>query len=323
MRLILRLIALTISMLMLVSCSAPSPVRIAMHQWIGYQTLPVALHMGWISPDHLQLVKTRSATESMQLMRKGMVDAAALTMDEAIQLASEGVNVAVIMAFDISSGADVVLTRHDDATLKRMHHIKIGLEKNALGSLMLAKIIERSQLDPGTFIISNIPADQHLDFWQQQQPDMLITYEPMAPPLIRQGAIRYMDTHEIPDTVFDVLVVSRPFAEQHADELTAIIRGQFIAVSNLMRQPDDTIYRLAQETGMASSEVKQTLRGLILPSASYNARLMQGQPSHLQATATALTTLLYSQGMIANEPFEHPLIMPGILLHAYQTRPEQ
>ncbi|TLS73839.1 hypothetical protein FE236_12570 [Mariprofundus erugo] len=322
MRWILQCLVLA-SVMLLTSCSGSDSVRIAMHHWLGYQTLPVAVNMGWIHRDLLTITTTPSATESMQLMREGKVDAAALTLDEAIQLSSEGVNVAVIMAFDISSGADVVLSRYDSATLKQMSHITIGLEKNALGSLMLAKLIEQSGLDQDKFIISNIPADQHLDFWQQQQPDMLITYEPMAATLIQQGAIRFMDTREIADTVFDVLVVNRSFAETHRDALAAIIRGQFIAVSNLMTQPDDTIYRLAQEAGMESSEVRQTLRGLILPGAGYNARLMQGEPSHLQATATALSRLLYRQGMIGNELHGPALVMPDILLHVYHSMPEQ
>jgi len=281
-------------------CSQERPLTVAMHPWLGYQSLPLAQQEGWISRDRVKLIHTKSSTFSMQKLINGKVDAAALTLDEAIQLRSEGEAVSAILVFDISSGADVVLSRYKMEPLGELPEITIGIEGNALGSLMFAKFIETTGLERSKFKIINVTADQHETFWNQNRADMLITYEPMASALIKKGAIRISDTRSMANAVFDVLVVRNDVMKGMDGELLHLLQGHFKAVQHIQGNQDDAYYRISALTGLTRGEVSAFYKGMILPNFEYNIELMAGSPGQLQVYSERLGQLLEREGFIAS-----------------------
>lgn len=319
-RLLFRNIATAMGIILLLSsCSNETPIRIAMHDWIGYQTLPIAQQMGLIDNDTMQIISSSSGSSSMQLIREGKVDAAALTLDESIQLISEGVKLSVIFPFDISSGADVVLSRYPIDKLANMKAISIGFDKSGLGSLMFSKMLAITGLNKSQFDISNIPADQHKAYWQTKVPDMLITYEPTASELIQSGAIRLLDTRQMPNTVFDVLVVKQDAIRHLSKALTSIIKAQYQLVGQFQSNKEAFYYRIAHQTQLSSSTVADILRGLILPNKEYSIALMKGQSSKLQQTAASLSQLMYEEGIIKQPVDANKIVHSALLLKALSS----
>ncbi|MCK6410529.1 MAG: hypothetical protein L6Q70_15220, partial [Thauera sp.] len=96
----------------LAACSPPgAPLSVSAHPWPGYELMFLAAREGWIDHDPVQLRAAVSATESMQRLRAGTVDAAALTLDETIKLLAEGVDLRVALVFNVSSGADALIAK--------------------------------------------------------------------------------------------------------------------------------------------------------------------------------------------------------------------
>ncbi|NWF37088.1 ABC transporter substrate-binding protein [Mariprofundus sp. KV] len=306
-------LALTVMFLM-TACSQERPLTVAMHPWLGYQSMPLAQQEGWISRDRVTLIHTKSSTFSMQKMSSGEVDAAALTLDEAIQLRSQGADVSVILIFDISSGADVVLARFEMEKLIAQSEITIGIESNALGTLMFAKFIEISGLDRSKFRIINVTADQHESFWNQKGADMLITYEPMASALIKKGAIRVTDTRSMADAVFDVLVVRNDVMKSMDSALLHLLQGHFKALQHIHGNRNDAYYRLAALTGMSKTEVSEFYNGMILPNLDYNVELAAGSPGRLQDYSERLGQLLKREGFLVSHDTS------GLVKSEYLTR---
>ena len=308
-----RFLVLTV-MFIMTACSQEPPLTVAMHPWLGYQSLPLAQQEGWISRDRVKLIHTKSSTYTMKKLISGEVNAAALTLDEALQLCSKGADASVIMVFDISSGADVVLARFEMEKLIAQSEITIGIESSALGSLMFAKFIEASGLDRSKFRIINVTSDQHESFWSQKGADMLITYEPMASALIKKGAIRVTDTRSMTDAVFDVLVVRNDVMKSMDGALLHLLQGHFKALRQMRGNPSDAYYRYASLTGMSKSEVAEFYSGMILPNLDYNVELMRGSPSRLQDYAENLAQLLESEGFLASHTCS------GLVNNNYVTR---
>ena len=99
--------------------SPPAPWRIAVNPWVGYEPLVLAQETGTLPPA-MRVVELASNTETKRAFRNGLIELAALTLDEALRLADEGEALHIVAVLSDSAGADAVLVRADVAArLKR------------------------------------------------------------------------------------------------------------------------------------------------------------------------------------------------------------
>jgi NitT/TauT family transport system substrate-binding protein len=147
----------------------------------------LARHEGWMPNKEIVFLETTSATDSLNALAEGKVDGAALTLDEVLRARNKGIPLTVILVFDVSAGADVVLARPHIKSIRDLAGKRIGVEQSAIGALMLQKVTEAS--GQGTLkadIISTTP-DMHLADWNKGKLDAIITYEPVATQIQANG----------------------------------------------------------------------------------------------------------------------------------------
>jgi NitT/TauT family transport system substrate-binding protein len=79
----------------------------------------LARERGWLNDSQVQLVQTRSASESISALRSGKVQAAALTLDEVLVARASGLALSVVLVFNVSLGADMLVARSQLPTMTR------------------------------------------------------------------------------------------------------------------------------------------------------------------------------------------------------------
>ncbi|MDP3539990.1 MAG: hypothetical protein Q8S26_14950 [Azonexus sp.] len=109
---------------------ADKPVSIASHVWVGYEPMFLARSEGWLDEKQVRIFETTAATESMRALAEGKVEGAALTLDEVFKARQEGQNLTVVMIYNISVGADMLLARAGIASLAE-RSVLVGLRKKA------------------------------------------------------------------------------------------------------------------------------------------------------------------------------------------------
>lgn len=284
---------------------AEKPISIASHVWVGYEPVFLARNEGWLDAKQVHLVETASATNSMQALAEGKVDGAALTLDEVLKARSQGLQLSVVLIFDISAGADMLVVRPGIKQLSDLKGQRIGFERGAVGSLMLVSALRAAGLTNGDIKPVHIPIDQHRDAWARNQVDALITYEPVASQLLAQGANRLFDSRQIPSTVVDVLAIRSDVLDRsHADAIRHLISAHFQALDYLSRNPQDASYRMASHLGLPAAGVLPAFKGLLLPDASNNHRLLAGASPQLLNTARKVSAIMVKEKFI---PREDPL----------------
>jgi NitT/TauT family transport system substrate-binding protein len=89
------------------------PLRLGTNVWIGYEPLYLARHEGLLSEDVVQLVEYANSSDVLRGLKTGVLDAGALTLDEAINLQSEtgGDAFVIVHVMDVSHGADAIVAR--------------------------------------------------------------------------------------------------------------------------------------------------------------------------------------------------------------------
>lgn len=282
----------------LAGCTAEAaPLRLAAHVWPGYELMFLARREGWLSAAQVDLVPTESATISQSLLAKGEVDAAALTLDEVLRLYDEGVALAVVLVFDESAGADVLLARPQLQTLQDLAGKRIGVETSALGAYFLHRTLEMAGLDASAVTIQPVTVDNHLMMWKSGALDALMTYEPSATQVEALGAHRLLDSRRLPGEILDVLAVRRDRLATQAVHLAALTAAHFRALRHLQKNPQDAAHRMAERLQLPADEALTAFRGLHLPAHEANRRMLSSGGA-VQASASRLTQVMSGQGLL-------------------------
>ena len=288
------------------ACTSPARLSIASQLWPGYELMFLARDEGWL-PDEIVLRETRSATESIDALRRGQIQGAALTLDEVLRVRGEGIPLEIVLVFDISAGADAVLTRRPLAAPSDLRGQRIGVEKTAVGALMLALLLERAGLTPSDVIQVPLTIDDHLLTWQAGHLDAIVSYEPTASLLRKAGAIRLLDSRDFPERIFDVLAVRTDITPGQQESLRRLIAAHFRALKQLQANPVDSAYRLAKRFGLAVDAVPESLRGLNFPGIPHN-RLLLSADGSIARSAPAIVDILQRHGLIGSNDSLHGLV---------------
>ncbi|MFA6498966.1 MAG: ABC transporter substrate-binding protein [Desulfurivibrionaceae bacterium] len=281
---------------------ADKPISIGAYVWPGYEPMFLARNKGWLDAQQVRLVETTSTTDSLKALAEGKVDGAALTLDEVLQARASGLPLSVVMIFDISAGSDMVVARSDIKNLADLKGRRIGFEQGAVGDLMLAEALREAGLTKEEVTLVSLPVDQQLAAWSHDQLDAAVTYEPVASQLLAQGALKVFDSGQIPNLIVDVLAIRNDVLDRiHAKAIRHLIVAHFRALKHLSRNPQDAAYRMAPRLGLPAANLLSIFKGLVLPDAAENYRLLAGTSPELLASARNLSTIMVKNKLLEQD----------------------
>lgn len=257
----------------LVGCRPNRAMTIGLHPWPGYEPLYLAQAFGWV-PSSVRLVEGHNAGDSLRGLEDGSLDGAALTLDELIKARAAGLPLQAVLVFNDSVGADQVMAREPIATLGDLEGARIAVEQTAVGSLVLAKLLEAATLSPAEVTLVDIPPDRQVAAWQQGEIDVAVTYEPTASRLARLGARLLYDSSELPELILDVLAVWEDRLSWRDGPLTALVASHFLGLSHLRMFREDAFRRISAWRGLSFEEVRASYAGMELPNVATNHRYL-------------------------------------------------
>lgn len=285
-------------------CSDSGPLRFGIHPWIGYEPLYLADDFNWL-PETVALVPGTSAKDSMEGLLSGALNGAALTLDETIRLWSRGLELVVVAVADVSAGADVLMVRPTIAGLSALKGQRIAVELNGVSGIMLLKILEVAGLGPNEVIKVDLPVDQHAEAWSRGEVDASVCYEPTASVIENSGGVRLFDSSDIPETIFDLLVVTRETAETNRSAVLDLVEAHFAGLQHMVRSMHDSVYRIADRQGIAPDDVRAALATVMLPDLAANQRYLMAS-GRLETVVRSLSRLMVKEGLVTRVPeFQH------------------
>jgi len=277
-------------------CGTARPLRFGIHPWIGYEPLYLAEEFGWL-PSSVTLVKGQSALDSMKLLESGDIDGAALTLDEAIRVHVQGTELLVVGVTNVSVGADVLVVQPEIENLDQLRGRRIGAEMSSVSGTLLLNLLDRAGIERDQVTIVDLPMDERVSAWERGDLDAVACYEPIASMMVGLGGVRLFDSSQLPETIFDVLVVTREFAARGARPVRALLEAHFAGLRHLVRNPYDAIYRVATRQGTSPAAVRSALASVMLPDLASNQRYL-AQNGRIERVARKLSRMLAREGLI-------------------------
>jgi NitT/TauT family transport system substrate-binding protein len=285
-------------------CEVTPPVvlRVGMFVWPGYAPLYLANEVGYVDKSSVRLVHYSSATQVLRAFRNEAIEAATLTLDEALLLADDVPDVRVLLVMDASHGADALLAKPGLRNLADLRGRRVGYEATALGAYMLSRALDVGGLRPNDVSAVSLQVDEHERAFQTGQVDAVVTFEPTRSRLLAAGARVLFDSSQIPGEILDVLVMHRRFIEQHPRIVRAMIRGWFQALDFQKQHPDQAVQHLSQYLQLSSADTVAAYRGLTLPDLAENRRLLGGDAPGLRDIGERLGTVMVTQALLKRSP---------------------
>lgn len=290
-------------------------MAVGIHPWPGYEPLLLARAFGWL-PEGVRLREGHTAGDSVAALQAGELDAATLTLDEALAVRASGIALTIVLVFDSSVGADMVMARPSIRALADIAGRRVAVERGAVGEVVLQKLLEAAGLDEAAVTVLDIAPDRQLDAWRAGEIDVAIGYEPFSSLLGREGARRLFDSRHFPGLIFDVLAVRRDRLAVRRAQVEALLAGHFRALAHLRVNREDGLRRIAAWRGLSFDEAERSYAGLNLPDVAGNRSYLDtgGERGILRA-ARELNALMLRAGRIKVADDLVGLIDPGFLPH--------
>ncbi len=277
-------------------CRGRQLLSIGSHVWPGYEPMFLARDNGWL-PGGIGLVETSSATDSLARLHAGQIDGAALTLDEVLIARAGGIVLTILLVFDVSAGADMVLARPDIFCVSQLRGRRIGVETTAVGAVMLVSLLDFAGLDESEVSVVHTPIEHQETTLAAGEIDAVITYHPHATRLLNAGYHRLFDSRQTPETIFDVLAVRTELLRPHRAALSGLIAAHFRGLEYTHQNAQTAAFRMAKRLGVTGQQVADAFSGLSLPGADANRTLLRPTGS-VWLAADRLNRFMTERGLL-------------------------
>lgn len=275
----------------LVGCTHGSagPLRVACNDWAPYLFAEAERAAGRLDDGVVRLIEMPSTIDSLTALQAGTVEAAGLTLDEMLYARSRGLELVAVAVCDESQGADMLLGGPGVASLAALRGRRVGLERGAVGALLLKGALRAAGLRPDEITPVDVPMPRHRAALAGGEVDAVVSYGAAARALLAQGARVLFDSARMPGAIVDVLAVRADARSEHAPGLRALLRAHFAAQRAWQRDADAVRPALAARLGVADAEVDALFAGLSLVPLAAQRDWLQGR---LARAAADLQTVM-------------------------------
>lgn len=301
--------------LMLSACvrEPEPPLRIGTNVWIGSEPLYLARELGHLDANSVRLVEYPSASEVLRAFRNQAIDGMVISLDELFGLAVDGLQPRIILAVDISHGADVVVGRAGMRGMQDLKGKRIAVESGALGAFVLSRALALNGMHTGDVHIVHLESNEHPRAFEKGEVDGAVTFDPFRSQMLRAGGTTLFDSTQIPGEIVDLIAVRAPVLDKQPKAVRMLLTGWFKATDYLRREPNDAARRMGVRQQTSGEQFLETLKGLHIPSHQENLKMLSGEKPGLAITGNRLMALMLEAKLLrANVKIEE-LLTPAPL----------
>ncbi|MFA6119973.1 MAG: ABC transporter substrate-binding protein [Sideroxydans sp.] len=286
--------------LLLSACSqeASPPLRIASSPWPGYEPLYLARDLGYLPAEKANIYELPSSDITLESFRNRSADIATLTLDETLDLLHAGVKLRVLVVMDSSHGADAVMATPKIKKLADLKGKRIAIENIPLGVYMLSRLLDAAKLTRADVQIITTAESKHEEMYRQNKADAFITFEPVKTKLAMLGAHDIFDSSDIPNEIFDLLVVHEDVYVQRREEVCNVVQQWYRSLAYMDVSPTEAAVSISKRLGVKTQEFTAMLSGIKTPSLQENLQILSGDQPSIVLAAKKLSDVMVREGQL-------------------------
>lgn len=262
----------------------------------------LADNMGFLQQSDVRVVKLPSTSEVIHQLRNGNLEAAAMSLNEALQLVTEGVPLTVFLVTGQPTGLDGVVAQRGTPKFADLKSRIIGMENTALTVNSLSTIARLANLRSTNFSVRHVTLDEHIHSLAAKEVMGLVTSEPVLTQLQQQNypVLQRIDYKQM--EFINVLVVRNDMISEHSDHLTLITDAYFKALQTFQQRESDALRIIARHFDLDTSLTRNILDGLGSFTLQQNFEYLAGEEPIFQQIISNKLTVLSNLGFSRSNP---------------------
>ncbi|MEZ0323802.1 MAG: ABC transporter substrate-binding protein [Hydrogenothermaceae bacterium] len=237
-------------------------LKIGTNFWTGYEIIYLAKELGYL--DDTKIVEYNSNAEVLRGLKTGVINAGTLTIDEALRGLNRGMDYRIVLVFDYSNGADVIITKNYIKKPTDLIGKKIGVEDSALGKYMLKRFLEKTGLKREDIIVVYIELYEHAEAFLKSKVDAIVTFEPEKSKILKKEGWVIFSSKDIPMEIIDVLVVKTELLDKNREDVKELIDGYYKAFDYFQKNKELALSMISKRQHISSEEVEKAFQGIYL-----------------------------------------------------------
>lgn len=278
------------------------PLRVGAVLWPGYEPLYIAGKLGFYDKQPIKIIDYLSNTDAMLAFRNNNLQAGAFTLDETLQILSDGIDVDIILIMDISNGGDVILANPDINSIKELKNKPVGVESTAVGAFVLKRALELNNMDIDDIQIVSLNAMEQASSFESGKVVAAVSFDPYRTKLIKAGKKQIFDSTMIPDEIFDVLIVRKDYLTRHPDTVHQLVTAWFRALDYQNNNPVKSAEFSLRRFDTTTADYLEGLKLLKFASRQDNLELLDEKNSPLLKQQYAIVKILQELNLINKKP---------------------
>lgn len=272
------------------------PLRVGANLWSGYVGLRMVDEARRLP--QLRVLDMVNSSAVLAAFRNGLLDAAALTLDETLQLAAAEVPIRAVLVFDVSMGGDAIVGRPGVRTVYDLAGARVGVETEALGAYVVSRALDLAGLRVDSVDIVTLAPERQEAAFTSGKVDAVVTFEPLRSRLLALGGRELFSSRQIPGEIVDVLVIREDLPEGGRAVVQQLVNSYFATLPEVLAAPEHAARVLGARAGLDGPGLRAALKNMVLPDLAGNrAMLGQGEGS-LAPTLKRLKDLLNGRGLL-------------------------
>ncbi len=273
------------------------PLRVAVPLWPGAEPWVMARAEGKLRPDQIKLVEINWTSAAMRAVGNRVVDAAILSLEEALLQIHQGYPLKILMVTDVSRGADALLVNPGIESLADLRGRRIGFEPRTAGTRLLGLALAEAGLSMADIRHVVMNATELQDGGMDRPAEAVVCSEPWRQRLVARGMRPLYDSGKKGAEVVRVLVAHVDAVADHRDELLVLVRAHVEGMPRLAAAGAELEPVLRRE-GVSAEEFARIMEKMEVPALEQNRRWLACEDGWLESRLEQLRAeLLPADGL--------------------------
>lgn len=249
-----------------------SKIKIGTGKWIGYGPLYLAQNENLFKKNNVnvEIIQFSHDDEIINNFRNSQLDIVAVTLDMLLILNESGFPCKAILLLDFSLGADMIIANKGINNFNDIKGKKIGLEKQYISEYFLARALSENNLKPSDIEKIYIKPSDYLKVLKEKTVDAIVSYSPIAAPILQKGYKLIFSSKEIPSSIIDLLVTTDKIINKYPNDIIAIIKTWFDSLKFIDKYYNLAMNTMAKLEGLDEYDFKVAFDDIYLPNFDEN-----------------------------------------------------
>ena len=300
----LKILLVSAFIILLPACSEDShqpPLTITSSPWPGYEPLYLGRDLGFLNSEKVKLFELPSLDITMESFRNHSTDLATLTLDQTLELIHSGIKIRILLIMDISHGGDAVMVKPGIKKLSDLKGKRISMVNIPLGLYMLNRMLDKAGLERKDVKVFPMAETQQVRFYEEKKADAFITYDPVKTQLSKLGLNVIFDSSDIPNEIFDLLVVHEDVYQKRFKDICEIGTQWFKTLSYINENSHEASMYMGKRLGVNVDEYNEMMKGLSVPTLDENKKLLSGTTPGILLPANKLVSIMLSEKQLSKK----------------------